>query len=74
MKIETVLLVHSTTHAIYFEKQFSLAGIICQMSPVPRQLSSDCGVCLRFASTDRQRVQSIVDDSGIEIQALIDLV
>jgi hypothetical protein len=74
MKTETVLLVHSTTHAIHFEKQFSQAGIACQMSPVPRQLSSECGVCVRFASADRQRVQEIVDNSGIEIQAMIDLV
>jgi hypothetical protein len=74
MKMETVLLVHSTTHAIHFEKQFSKVGIACQMAPVPRQLSSDCGVCVRFSSADRQRVQAIVEESGIEIQALIDLV
>ncbi len=74
MKAETVLLVHSTTHAIYFEKQFSKAGIACQMAPVPRQLSSDCGVCVRYSRADRQRVQEIVDNSGIEIQAMIDLV
>lgn len=74
MKTETVLLVHSTTHAIYFEKQLVEAGILCQMAPVPRQLSSDCGVCVRFSSTDRKRVQDIVNNSGIEIQAMIDLV
>jgi predicted DNA binding CopG/RHH family protein len=74
MKAETVILVHSTTHAIFFEKQFSQAGITCQLAPVPRQLSSDCGVCVRFSSTDLQRVQAIVKESGIEIQALIDLV
>ena len=74
MNAESILLVHSTTHAVYFEKQLSQAGLMCQLVPVPRQLSSDCGVCVRFLNADRHRVQEIVKNSGIEIQAIIDLV
>jgi hypothetical protein len=29
-------------------------GIICKLIPVPRHLSSDCGVCVCISSTDKE--------------------
>jgi hypothetical protein len=52
-----VILVHSTAHALRAEKLLSLVGIPSKLIPVPRHLSSDCGVCVRVASTDAQAAE-----------------
>jgi hypothetical protein len=41
-----VILVRSTSHAMRVEKLLRDEGIICKMIPVPRHISSDCGVCV----------------------------
>jgi hypothetical protein len=46
-----VILVPSTSYAIQIERLLQGSGIPCKLIPVPRQLSSDCGVCVRI---DRQ--------------------
>ena len=43
-----VMLVYSTSHAMRFEKLLAERGIACKMIPVPRRISSDCGVCIRI--------------------------
>ena len=55
----TVILVHSTSHAIRAEKVLAEAGISCKLIPVPRQLGSDCGVCVR--------VEQLYQDTAIEV-------
>jgi hypothetical protein len=44
-----VALFQSVHHALLAEKLLKEAGIACKLIPIPRNLSSDCGVCLRFA-------------------------
>jgi hypothetical protein len=43
-----VILVQGTSHAIRGEQLLHRAGISAKLIPVPRHLSSDCGVCLRI--------------------------
>ncbi len=50
----SVILVHSTSHAIRVERILQRAGLACKLIPMPRQLSSDCGVCARIHRADRQ--------------------
>jgi hypothetical protein len=44
-----VILVASTSHALRIEKILEKAEIPCKLIPVPRQLSSDCGSCVRIS-------------------------
>jgi hypothetical protein len=44
-----VFLFPSVSHALKAEKILIAAGIAHKLIPVPRQISSDCGVCLRVA-------------------------
>ena len=44
----TVILVHSTSYAIRAERVLNMAEIPSKLIPVPRHLSSDCGVCVRI--------------------------
>jgi hypothetical protein len=52
-----VVLFQSVHHALRAEKLLKEAGIPCKLIPIPRNLSSDCGVCLRFDSPLRPRVE-----------------
>ena len=44
----SVVLFHSTAHAIRAEKVLDRAGFRIKLVPTPRQLSSDCGMAIRF--------------------------
>ncbi|MBP7764213.1 MAG: DUF3343 domain-containing protein [Deltaproteobacteria bacterium] len=55
-----VILLESVSHALRAEKILKAAGIRCKLIPVPRQLSSDCGVCLRIAAADGERAAGVL--------------
>jgi hypothetical protein len=59
-----VLLVRSTGHAYQMEKVLKKAGIACRLVPVPRQLSSDCGVCVRIDAGSLAQALLVLEDSG----------
>lgn len=56
----TVALFESVSHALRAEKLIKAAGIACKLIPVPRHLSSDCGVCLRFKTVDTDAVKNLL--------------
>lgn len=39
---------HTHAGALKFERRLKALGANCQLTPVPRKLSSSCGVCARF--------------------------
>lgn len=45
----TVFLFPSVSHVLKAEKILKARGIPHKLIPVPRHISSDCGVCLRVA-------------------------
>ena len=55
-----VVLFESTSHALRAEKLIKAAQISCKLIPIPRHLSSDCGVCLRFSTVAKAQVESIL--------------
>ncbi len=54
---QAVALFHSVSHALRAEKIAKAAGIACRLIPVPRHLSSDCGVCLRFPLAEQSAIE-----------------
>jgi hypothetical protein len=66
----SVVLFHSITGALQAEKRLKGKGIATKLIPVPRQLSSDCGVCLRFEQKDEPEVRSVLEEERIEIQGI----
>jgi hypothetical protein len=66
----SVVLFHSMTGALHAEKLFKNSGIAIKLIPVPRHLSSDCGICLRFDRRDDTGVREILDSEQIEIQGI----
>jgi hypothetical protein len=60
-----VVLFHSTAHAIRAEKVLKRAGFKIKMIPTPRQLSSDCGMALRFAWTEEGQVAATLQENKV---------
>jgi len=56
-KSYNVVLFLSVSHAIRAEKLLKACGIDCKLIPVPRHLSSDCGLCLRFPTGRANEVE-----------------
>ena len=65
-----VILVYSTSHAIALEKLLKARNVGTALVPVPRHLSSDCGICVRISSADEAEARACVEESGIEIQGI----
>ena len=62
------VVVFSTSHAIKIEKLLAGMGIRCKLVPVPRHISSDCGVCVRISQDNQPAVQKAIAEQKIEIQ------
>lgn len=68
-----VILVYSTNHAMRIEKLLAEQGVACKMIPVPRQISSDCGVCIRILRADVATARAVVAAATIQIQDIVDI-
>lgn len=51
-----VALFPSVSHVLRAEKILQKEGIAVKLIPVPKEISTDCGVCLRFAPELAERV------------------
>jgi len=69
--MEMILLVHTSGHAFGIEKALKKRGITCHITPIPRRVSSDCGICVRFDDADRTTVDELVQGLSFEIQGII---
>lgn len=69
----TLFLVVSASHAIKGEKALTKAGISCQLIPVPRAISSQCGVCLRVPWAERERAEQVLVEAGVHLTGSYDL-
>jgi len=68
-----VILVDSTGHALRIEKILLSKGMTCKLIPVPRHLSSDCGVCVRILKSDMETIRTLLNKHQIhdpEIEAI----
>ena len=61
----SVVLFYSTTHALRAEKVLDRAGVRIKMIPTPRQISSDCGMALRFDRAEEERVAAILAENQV---------
>lgn len=68
-----VVLVPSTSHALRAEKILKAAGLECKLIPVPRHLSSDCGVCVRIRREDREKALHALEMARVTIEGVYDV-
>jgi hypothetical protein len=66
----SIVLFHSTSHAIRAEKVLGGAGFAIKMIPTPRQLSSDCGMALRFYQTEEELVSATLEEKRVPFNGI----
>lgn len=68
-----IVLLPSTSHAIRAEKVLNAAGISCRLIPVPRHLSSDCGLALCFDWSERDKVAEALRAAKVDYGRILPL-
>jgi hypothetical protein len=66
----SVVLFPTNSAALKAEKTLLHTGIPIKLIPVPRQLSSDCGVALRFAQSEEARLREILKENNVPISSV----
>lgn len=66
----SVALFYSASYALRAEKVLQEAGIRVKMIPTPRQLSSDCGMALRFDRADEGHVARVLAEHKVPINGI----
>jgi len=64
-----VVIFHSISGALRAEKLLKNDFHI-KLIPVPRHISSDCGICLRFEPSDEQQVRKVLEMGKVETQGI----
>ena len=65
-----VIVVHSTSHAMKISRHLKKRGLEWKLIPVPRHISSDCGVCVRILRADVEAARQVVDDLAMDIAGI----
>ncbi len=71
MKIDAIILFHSSNHAMWTKDILTENGIDNTLIPVPRDLSSDCGYCVKISYDDKKRVEALLSENDIEFDKLV---
>ena len=61
-----VVLFHTTSSALRAEKILQKDGLTVKLIPTPRELSSDCGIALRFEWDKRGQVTTRLVTARVE--------
>ena len=65
-----VILFPSIHYALQAEKLVKGKGFFIDLIPVPRQLSSDCGICLLIEWEQRERLCSFLEEGGVRVEGV----
>ena len=69
--MEAIILFHSTNYAIWAQNILKQNNIKCKMISVPRDLSSDCGYCVKTSSEDAGQAEKLLKDNDVEYDRVV---
>ena len=69
----SVVIFYSTSAAIRTESLAQKVNLKVKLIPVPRHLSSDCGICLQFNNEDQQSIKEILAEKKIEYEDIYEI-
>lgn len=69
----SVVIFYSTSAAIRAESLAQKVNLKVKLIPVPRHLSSDCGICLQFNNEDQQSIKEILVERKIEYDDIYEI-
>lgn len=62
-----VVLFDTTSSAMRADAVLRREGLPVRLIPTPRELSSDCGVALRFSWSDHDRIETMLREAAVVI-------
>ncbi len=65
-----VILFPSIYFALRAEKKSKEKGLSVRLIPVPRHLSSDCGVCLRIPWEEKETIHSLLEKEEVKLEGV----
>lgn len=67
-----VVLFDSTSAALLAEKLLKERAITYKIIPVPRHISSDCGICIRVPAAEKASVEDVLTNR-VDVQGILPL-
>ena len=65
-----VVMFHTNSAVLRAEKILLREELTIKLIPVPRHLSSDCGIALRFEQSAQTRVREVLEAAGIQSDSI----
>jgi len=65
-----VILFPSIHFVLQAEKMIKGKGFFIDLIPVPRQLSSDCGICMLIEWEQRETLYTFLEEAGVRIEGV----
>jgi hypothetical protein len=65
-----VVLFRTNSAALRAEKKLIAGGLTVMLIPTPRELSSDCGIALRFDWSKADCVRALLEAAHVETEAI----
>lgn len=65
-----VVLLHNTSAVMRSEKILRKGGVAVKLIPTPREFSSDCGMAVRFAWQEVERVRALLAEAHVEVAGI----
>ena len=65
-----VILFPSIHFVLQAEKMIKGKGFFIDLIPVPRQLSSDCGICMLIEWEQRETLCTFLEEKGVKIEGV----
>ena len=62
---EVILIFRGTHQVMSAEKNLKKAGVPVRLIPVPRRLTSDCGLAIRISPPDRKHAREVLSRARI---------
>ena len=66
----SVILFHTNSAVLRAENILLREGLAIKLIPVPRHLSSDCGIALRFDRSAETRVSETLEAAGVSVGSI----
>lgn len=70
---QTIFTFHTMHFAMKAQKAFKDAQILYETTPVPKEISADCGICLRTSLEVREEAYKILDRNNVTIGQIYEL-
>lgn len=64
-KLRLVVTFHTTAAAMAFEKKCKAAALDGKLAPIPRTLSSDCGIAWICDTAEKERILQLCENTDV---------